>query len=76
VRGQPQLQVVFVRALRAGRERARVRRRAAPAAGIAFDGTLGPAGGMLRPDPGRPGLGLEVKWRHLERFRVYGRSRA
>lgn len=43
--------------------------------GIAFDGTLSPAGGALRPDPGRPGLGLEVKWRDLEQFRVYGRSR-
>ena len=42
--------------------------------GIAFDGTLSPAGGTLRPDPGRPGLGLTVKWRDLERFRVYGRS--
>jgi hypothetical protein len=43
---------------------------------IAFDGTLSPAGGALRPDPGRPGLGLEVKWPDLEQYRVYGRSRA
>jgi L-alanine-DL-glutamate epimerase-like enolase superfamily enzyme len=43
--------------------------------GIAFDGTLSPAGGALRPDPGRPGLGLEVKWADLEQYRVYGRSR-
>jgi L-alanine-DL-glutamate epimerase-like enolase superfamily enzyme len=42
--------------------------------GIAFDGTLSPAGGTLRPDPGRPGLGLEVKWADLEQYRVYGRS--
>ena len=46
------------------------------AEGIAFDGTLSPAGGVLRPDPGRPGLGLAVKWADLERYRVYGRSRA
>jgi L-alanine-DL-glutamate epimerase-like enolase superfamily enzyme len=43
--------------------------------GIAFDGTLSPAGGALRPDPGRPGLGLKVKWPDLEQYRVYGRSR-
>lgn len=43
--------------------------------GMAFDGTLSPAGGVLRPDPGRPGLGLEVKWPDLEQYRVYGRSR-
>jgi L-alanine-DL-glutamate epimerase-like enolase superfamily enzyme len=43
---------------------------------IAFDGTLSPVGGALRPDPGRPGLGLEVKWPDLEQYRVYGRSRA
>lgn len=43
--------------------------------GIAFDGTLSPAGGALHVDPGRPGLGLDVKWRDLEQFRVYGRSR-
>lgn len=41
---------------------------------IAFDGTLSPAGGVLRPDPRRPGLGLEVKWADLERYRVFGRS--
>ena len=43
---------------------------------IAFDGNLSPRGGALRPDPGRPGLGLEVKWPDLEQYRVYGRSRA
>ena len=43
---------------------------------IAFDGNLTPRGGALRPDPGRPGLGLEVKWADLEKYRVYGRSRA
>lgn len=44
------------------------------AEGIAFDGTLSPEGGALRPDPGRPGLGLEVKWADLEQYRVYGRG--
>jgi L-alanine-DL-glutamate epimerase-like enolase superfamily enzyme len=42
---------------------------------IAFDGTLSPAGGALRPDQGSPGLGLAVKWADLEQYRVYGRSR-
>jgi len=37
---------------------------------MAFDGTLRPEGGALRPDPGRPGLGLDVKWPDLERYRV------
>ena len=43
---------------------------------MAFDGTLSPSGGALRPDPGLPGLGLAVKWRDLEQYRVYGRSPA
>jgi L-alanine-DL-glutamate epimerase-like enolase superfamily enzyme len=38
---------------------------------MAFDGTLRPAGGVLRPDPSRPGLGLEPKWADLEQYRVY-----
>jgi hypothetical protein len=42
---------------------------------IAFDGTLSPADGVLRPDWGRSGLGLEVKWPDLEQYRIYGRSR-
>jgi L-alanine-DL-glutamate epimerase-like enolase superfamily enzyme len=29
----------------------------------------------VRPDPGRPGLGLAVKWPDLEPYRVYGRNR-
>jgi L-alanine-DL-glutamate epimerase-like enolase superfamily enzyme len=37
---------------------------------LAFDGTLRPEGGALRPDPGRPGLGLDVKWPDLERYRA------
>lgn len=40
--------------------------------GIAFDGVLSPEGGALRPDPGRPGLGLGVRWADLEPYRVYG----
>ncbi|MFF0837620.1 MULTISPECIES: enolase C-terminal domain-like protein [unclassified Streptomyces] len=39
---------------------------------LLFDGTLTPEDGALRPDPGRPGLGLEVKWPDAERHRVYG----
>ncbi|MEW2157404.1 enolase C-terminal domain-like protein [Streptomyces sp. NPDC007189] len=39
---------------------------------LLFDGTLSPDGGALRPDTGRPGLGLEVKWPDAERYRVYG----
>jgi L-alanine-DL-glutamate epimerase-like enolase superfamily enzyme len=35
-----------------------------------FDGVLEPAGGCLRPDPSRPGLGLELKRSDAERFRV------
>jgi L-alanine-DL-glutamate epimerase-like enolase superfamily enzyme len=39
--------------------------------GIAFDGVLIPEGGALRPDPGRPGHGLDVRWADLERYRVH-----
>ncbi|MEU3839483.1 enolase C-terminal domain-like protein [Streptomyces sp. NPDC028635] len=39
---------------------------------LLFDGTLSPEGGALRPDPSRPGLGLDVKWADAERYRVYG----
>jgi L-alanine-DL-glutamate epimerase-like enolase superfamily enzyme len=42
---------------------------------MAFDGVLSPAGGALRPDPARPGLGLEVRWADLEGYRVYGPER-
>ena len=35
-----------------------------------FDGTLTPAGGKLRPDLSRPGLGLEFKRADAERFAV------
>jgi L-alanine-DL-glutamate epimerase-like enolase superfamily enzyme len=38
---------------------------------LAFDGVLSPHGGSLRPDAGRPGLGLAVKWADLEKYRVY-----
>ena len=38
---------------------------------LAFDGCLEPeAGGVLRPDRTRPGLGLEVRWPDLEKWRV------
>ncbi|MGW2260769.1 enolase C-terminal domain-like protein [Streptomyces sp. NPDC001780] len=39
---------------------------------LLFDGTLSPDAGVLRPDPARPGLGLEVKWADAEPYRVYG----
>jgi L-alanine-DL-glutamate epimerase-like enolase superfamily enzyme len=38
--------------------------------GMPFDGALDPRGGALRPDQGRPGLGLELKRQDAERFRV------
>ncbi|TVT26376.1 mandelate racemase [Amycolatopsis rhizosphaerae] len=37
---------------------------------LAFDGILEPVDGALVPDPGRPGLGLTVKWPDLEPYRV------
>lgn len=39
---------------------------------MVFDGVPSPHEGMLRPDPARPGLGLEVKWSDVERYRVHG----
>ncbi|MFC7882032.1 enolase C-terminal domain-like protein [Streptomyces sp. NPDC057376] len=39
---------------------------------LLFDGTLSPDGGALRPDPGRPGLGLDVRWPDAEPYRTYG----
>jgi hypothetical protein len=35
-----------------------------------FDGALKPERGQLRPDPGRPGLGLEFKRADAEAFAV------
>jgi L-alanine-DL-glutamate epimerase-like enolase superfamily enzyme len=40
---------------------------------MAFEGTLSPGAGALRPDPGRAGLGLAVRWADLEPYRVHGR---
>lgn len=37
---------------------------------LLFDGALVPRGGELRPDPSRPGLGIELKRADAERFRV------
>jgi L-alanine-DL-glutamate epimerase-like enolase superfamily enzyme len=37
---------------------------------LLFDGTLEPQGGALRPDLTRPGLGLELRRRDAERWRV------
>jgi L-alanine-DL-glutamate epimerase-like enolase superfamily enzyme len=39
---------------------------------LLLDGTLSPSGGALRPDTGRPGLGLDVKWADAEAYRVHG----
>lgn len=38
--------------------------------GMLFDGTLSPESGRLAPDPSRPGLGIELKRRDAERYRV------
>ena len=37
---------------------------------LLFEGTLSPAGGRLRPDPARPGLGLKLKEREAEQYCV------
>jgi L-alanine-DL-glutamate epimerase-like enolase superfamily enzyme len=37
---------------------------------MVFDGALDPTGGTLRPDPGRPGLGLALKESDAAPFRV------
>jgi hypothetical protein len=36
---------------------------------VLFDGTLDPVGGVLTPDPGRPGLGLELRSADAEPYR-------
>ncbi len=36
-----------------------------------FDGMLDPEGGTLAPDPGRAGLGLELRSADAERYRVF-----
>ncbi|MFL5299316.1 MAG: enolase C-terminal domain-like protein [Anaeromyxobacteraceae bacterium] len=35
-----------------------------------FDGALRPDAGRLRPDPSRPGVGVEVRWGEFERHEV------
>ncbi|MGE0815678.1 MAG: enolase C-terminal domain-like protein [Vicinamibacterales bacterium] len=37
---------------------------------LAFDGVSSPSHGILAPDLGRPGLGVELKRRDLDRYRV------
>jgi L-alanine-DL-glutamate epimerase-like enolase superfamily enzyme len=39
---------------------------------LLFDGVPVPKDGALRPDPDRPGLGIEVKWADAEPYRVHG----
>jgi L-alanine-DL-glutamate epimerase-like enolase superfamily enzyme len=38
--------------------------------GLLFDGVLSPQGGMLTPDPGRPGLGLQLRAADADKFRA------
>jgi hypothetical protein len=35
-----------------------------------FDGALDPSGGALRPDPDRPGLGIELKRKEAAKWSV------
>src|SRR5579884_3049977 len=37
-----------------------------------FDGAIRAKNGELRPDPGRPGFGIELKQADAEKYRVYG----
>jgi L-alanine-DL-glutamate epimerase-like enolase superfamily enzyme len=37
---------------------------------LLFDGVLDPGGGTLTPDPGRPGLGLELRTADADRYRT------
>lgn len=39
---------------------------------LLFGGTLSPEDGALRPDTGRPGPGLEVRWADVEPYCVRG----
>jgi L-alanine-DL-glutamate epimerase-like enolase superfamily enzyme len=43
---------------------------------LAFDGALVPEDGALRPDRGRPGHGLDVRWSDLDPYRVRHRGGA
>ena len=43
-----------------------------PIGGCSENGTVSPDGDALRPDTGRPGLGLEIIWPDAERRRMYG----
>ncbi|MFC4852778.1 enolase C-terminal domain-like protein [Actinophytocola glycyrrhizae] len=42
---------------------------------LAFDGTLLPVDGVLRPARDRAGLGLDVRWADLRPYRVHGPER-
>lgn len=39
-----------------------------PVERLLFDGALSPSDGALRPDPARPGLGIDLKARDAEEF--------
>ena len=41
-----------------------------------FDGALIPSGGMLHPDPARPGFGLVCRLPDMEKYKVYGNTTA
>jgi len=41
-----------------------------------FDGAIEPIEGELRPDPSRPGFGLELKRPDIEKYKVYGNHHA
>ncbi len=43
---------------------------------LLFDGAPTPERGTLRPDPSRPGLGIDFKRRDAERYRVDGEGRS
>ncbi|MEV5551133.1 enolase C-terminal domain-like protein [Streptomyces sp. NPDC052309] len=43
---------------------------------LLFDGIPAPESGALRPDTGRPGLGLDVRWADAEPYRVHGKRPA
>jgi hypothetical protein len=43
--------------------------------GYLGDGLPDPEAGALRPDPARPGLGVDIRWADLAPYRVHGPAR-